>query len=115
MDAQASLRNGCSEALHKQEKLNISYKGKIRKLSTSVILSDGNDYEGADFEMIDSPSITPNDNRGLRLIKDPGFRTKGSIIFFPSSVWHRVTPITSGVRNSMVFWWLGPPFKQTYK
>lgn len=97
--------------LHKQEKLNISYKGKIRKLSTSVILSDGNDYEGADFEMIDSPSITPNDNRGLRLIKDPGFRTKGSIIFFPSSVWHRVTPITSGVRNSMVFWWLGPPFK----
>ena len=100
-----------SMPLEKQEKLNISYKGKIRKLSTTVVLSDSNEYEGADFEMIHSPSLSPNENKKINIMKEPGFRNKGTIIFFPSDVWHRVTPITSGVRNSIVFWWLGPTFR----
>lgn len=91
----------------------ISHKpGRIRKLSTTVVLSDGKDYEGADFQLINSKSVTPNNSSSdWEVITEPGFRTKGTIIFFPSSVWHRVTPITSGVRNSIVFWWLGYPFK----
>lgn len=98
-------------SIQQQEKLNIAYKGKIRKLSTTIILTDGDDYEGADFELIDTNSITPNPNNEIEILKNPSFRKKGTIVFFPSTVWHRVTPIVSGVRNSLVFWWLGPPFK----
>ena len=36
---------------------------------------------------------------------------KGSIIVFPSFVWHRVKPVTSGTRYSLVVWHLGRPFK----
>ena len=36
---------------------------------------------------------------------------KGSIIVFPSFVWHRVKPVTKGVRYSLVMWNLGYPFK----
>ena len=37
--------------------------------------------------------------------------TKGSIIVFPSHVWHRVKPVTSGTRYSLVVWSIGDPFK----
>jgi hypothetical protein len=36
---------------------------------------------------------------------------KGSIIVFPSFLWHRVKPVTRGVRYSLVLWHLGYPFK----
>ena len=36
---------------------------------------------------------------------------KGSIIVFPSFVWHRVKPVTKGTRYSLVMWNLGYPFK----
>jgi PKHD-type hydroxylase len=37
--------------------------------------------------------------------------TKGSIIVFPSFVWHRVKPVTEGTRYSLVLWNLGKPYK----
>jgi PKHD-type hydroxylase len=37
--------------------------------------------------------------------------SKGSIIVFPSFVWHRVKPVTKGTRYSLVMWNLGYPFK----
>jgi len=36
---------------------------------------------------------------------------RGSIVVFPSHVWHRVRPVTKGVRYSLVIWNLGYPFK----
>ena len=36
---------------------------------------------------------------------------KGSIIVFPSFVWHRVKPVKKGTRYSLVTWNLGYPFK----
>ena len=36
---------------------------------------------------------------------------KGSIIVFPSYVWHRVKPVKKGTRYSLVLWNLGYPFK----
>ena len=36
---------------------------------------------------------------------------KGSIIVFPSFVWHRVKPVTKGTRYSLVLWNTGDPFK----
>ena len=36
---------------------------------------------------------------------------KGSLVVFPSWLWHRVTPVTKGIRYSAVIWTLGKPFK----
>jgi PKHD-type hydroxylase len=36
---------------------------------------------------------------------------RGSIVVFPSHVWHRVKPVTKGTRYSLVIWNLGYPFK----
>ena len=35
----------------------------------------------------------------------------GDMIFFTSGTEHRVTPVTKGVRYSLVSWFLGPPIK----
>ncbi len=81
--------------------------GKVRKLSVTVSLSDETEYEGGDFEFdfrnTDSGSNQP------RLCKE--IRPKGSVVVFPSFVWHRVKPVTSGTRYSLVIWNLGWPFK----
>lgn len=36
---------------------------------------------------------------------------RGSVIIFPSYVWHRVKPVTRGKRYSLVVWNLGHPFR----
>ena len=81
--------------------------GKIRKLSVTISLSDENDYEGGDFEF-----DFRNDYKGSnqpQLCKE--IRPKGSVVVSPSFVWHRVKPVTSGTRYSLVIWNLGWPFK----
>ena len=35
---------------------------------------------------------------------------KGSMIIFPSHIWHRVKPVTKGIRKSLVGWIVGNPF-----
>jgi len=40
----------------------------------------------------------------------PLSRALGSISFFPSYTIHEVTPVTSGVRYSLVGWACGPAF-----
>ena len=81
--------------------------GKIRKLSVTVSLSDDTDYEGGDFEF-DFRNNDKGSNQP-RLCKE--IRPKGSVVVFPSFVWHRVKPVTSGTRYSLVIWSLGWPFK----
>ena len=76
--------------------------GMVRKLSMTVLLND--DYEGGNFEF-------SNYERGEFSIAKPDFDKVGSIIVFPSFMEHRVTPVTKGVRYSLVVWFLGPPFK----
>ena len=81
--------------------------GKIRKLSVTVSLSDETEYEGGDFEF-DFRSSDDGSNQP-QICKE--IRPKGSIVVFPSFVWHRVKPVTSGTRYSLVIWNLGWPFK----
>jgi PKHD-type hydroxylase len=45
------------------------------------------------------------------LVKANEILSKGSIVVFPSHVWHRVKPVTSGTRYSLVVWSIGDPFK----
>ena len=83
-------------------------KGKIRKLSNIVQLTDPKEYEGGELEF-DFRQNDPDKKRKTQIAKE--ITPKGSIIVFPSFVWHRVKPITKGLRYSLVNWNLGYPFQ----
>ena len=86
-------------------------KGKIRKLSMTCQLTDGSEYEGGELEF-DFRNYDPHMRDELKhRIQCKEILPKGSIIVFPSFVWHRVKPVTKGVRYSLVVWNLGYPFK----
>jgi PKHD-type hydroxylase len=69
-----------------------------RKISITVQLSNENEYDGGNFEF---DELETNTN----------FKLKGTIIIFPSYLRHRVTPVTSGVRKSLVAWFSGPQWR----
>jgi PKHD-type hydroxylase len=71
-----------------------------RKLSLSIVLSDPSEYEGGDLEFMWG-------SKEILKVEQP----KGRMIAFPSWLMHRVTPVTSGVRRSIVVWCIGPMFK----
>ena len=75
---------------------NKNLNGKTRKISMSLVLSDPDEYEGGQLEIW---------GKSIDVYK------KGSIIFFPSWMPHRVTPVTKGTRYSLVMWFIGAPFK----
>jgi PKHD-type hydroxylase len=81
--------------------------GKIRKLSVTCSLSAPEDYEGGELEF-DFRNMEPNKPT---IKKCAEIRPRGSIVVFPSYVWHRVKPVTKGTRYSLVLWNLGYPFK----
>ena len=60
-----------------------------RKISCSVLLNDPSEFEGGEFQFYKDRSVT---------------LTKGDIVVFPSFLLHRVTPVTKGVRKSLVLW-----------
>ena len=70
-----------------------------RKISITIQLSDPTEYEGGNLE----------------LWSDGDFQTmpkqKGAAVLFPSFLLHRVTPVTKGVRKSLVLWVGGSPYK----
>ena len=83
--------------------------GKIRKLSVTVSLSEGKkDYTGGELEF-DYRNLDPDKPR--KPVKCKEILPKGSLVVFPSFVWHRVCPVKSGSRHSLVIWNLGYPFR----
>jgi len=89
---------------------NTPSHGKIRKLSMTCQLTDGSEYKGGELEF-DFRNYDPHmrdENKHLKKAKE--ILPKGSIIVFPSFVWHRVKPVTKGVRYSLVMWNVGKPF-----
>ena len=86
---------------------NKDTNGKIRKLSVTCSLSAPEDYEGGELEF-DFRNMDP-DKQSIR--KCAEIKPRGSIVVFPSFVWHRVKPVTKGTRYSLVIWNLGYPFK----
>jgi PKHD-type hydroxylase len=74
-------------------------KGVPRKLSMSLLLSDPSEFEGGELQVQLSKEAKVLEAK------------KGRAWFFPSYVLHRVTPVTKGVRRSLVLWVGGPEFK----
>ena len=71
-----------------------------RKLSVSVLLSDPKDFKGGEFV------IYNGDKEPLKPLKG-----QGSVVVFDSRDFHKIEPVTSGVRYSLVMWVTGPLFK----
>lgn len=67
-----------------------------RKLSMSLQLSDPSEYEGGEVILHNShePTFVPKE--------------RGMAVFFPSHTLHEVTPVTKGIRYSLVAWIHGP-------
>ena len=64
--------------------------GKIRKLSMTCQLTDGSEYSGGELEF-DFRNYEPHQREESKhLIKATEILPKGSIIVFPSFLWHRV-------------------------
>jgi PKHD-type hydroxylase len=74
--------------------------GLVRKMSFSTILND--DFEGGEFDI---ETKNPADKKRY----DTFDNKKHNTIIFPAHMWHRVRPVKSGVRKSIVGWVLGPP------
>ena len=72
-------------------------KNHKRKISAVIQLSDQSEYEGGELQI---------QNGGVSVAE----KSKGSFIIFPSWISHRVTPVTKGVRKTLVLWIDGPAF-----
>jgi PKHD-type hydroxylase len=93
-------------SLLKDYKHDVNLIGKVRKLSVTVNLNLPGEYEGGNLKFDFGPHALSN-----RYHECEEIRPQGSIIVFPSFVYHQVTPIVSGTRYSLVLWCLGHPFK----
>lgn len=93
------------EPYNSPDKPNIH--GKIRKISATIQLSDPKDYSGGEFQI--QPRNQANPAKPIITVKEA--KPRGSVLVFPSELWHRVKPITKGTRYSLVVWNLGYPFK----
>ena len=84
---------------------------KTRKLSAICQLSDPQDYENGQIQF-DTRNYDPHlRDENTHVINVDEIKQRGSIIVFPSFLWHRVLPVTKGVRYSLVLWACGDPFK----
>jgi PKHD-type hydroxylase len=82
---------------HMDTDVNMQHEPPVRKISMTLLLSPENQFEGGDLELM-----------------APGKRVKlkqGHAIIFASFLNHRVAPVTRGVRQSLVMWFGGEPFK----
>jgi PKHD-type hydroxylase len=76
-----------------------------RKISVTIQLSDPTEYEGGELQLFD-PITDKIDFPYVSIEK-----AKGTITVFPSFTPHRVTPVTKGIRKSLVLWVGGVPFR----
>lgn len=70
----------------------------VRKLSFTIQLTDPTEYVGGDLEFMPA-------------INDKKIREQGTMTIFPSYMVHRVSPMTFGVRHTIVGWIYGPDFR----
>lgn len=69
---------------------------RYRKLTAIVMLSDQSEYTGGNFQVACYGTIPLN---------------KGDIVIFPAFTMHRVTPVVSGLRRTLVHRAIGARFK----
>jgi PKHD-type hydroxylase len=78
------------------------------KLSMTVSLSNKTQYEGGELQFAHGNDNLKEKNKKAITCKE--IFSKGSLVVFPSFIWHKVQPVTKGNRYSLVVWNLGNPF-----
>ena len=84
-----------------------NFNGKIRKVSLICNLTDPKKFTGGEVEF----DITNQRSRESTILKCKEARQQGTVIVFPSYLFHRVRPVKSGIRKSLVNWNLGNPWR----
>ena len=82
---------------HMDTDVNMQYEPPVRKISMTLLLSPEDQFEGGDLEL-----MAPGKRANIK---------QGHAIIFASFLNHRVAPVTKGVRQSLVMWFGGDPFK----
>ena len=81
---------------HTDSSLDMDTEPPVRKLSMTLLLNDPSEFEGGNLEIAG---------------KKMSHMKQGHAAIFASFLQHRVTPVTKGVRKSLVVWFNGEPFK----
>ena len=79
-----------------------------RKLSLVAQLTDPSTYDGAELQLFDV--VEDFDREELAGFTAASLQ-QGAVIVFPAFEYHRVLPLRSGVRYSLVSWVSGPAFR----
>jgi PKHD-type hydroxylase len=82
---------------HMDSDVNMAHEPPIRKISMTCLLSHESQFEGGDLEI-----TAPGKFAKLK---------QGHAVMFASFLNHRVAPVTRGVRQSLVMWFGGKPFR----
>ena len=82
---------------HMDTDVTMQKEPPVRKISMTCLLSPENQFEGGDLEL-----MAPGKYAKLK---------QGHAICFASFLNHRVNPVRQGVRQSLVMWFGGTPFK----
>jgi len=77
--------------------VNMAHEPPVRKISMTLLLNDPSEFEGGDLEL-----MAPGKFAELK---------QGHAIIFASFLNHRVNVVKRGVRQSLVVWFGGKPFR----
>ena len=77
--------------------VNMAHEPPVRKISMTLLLNDPSEFEGGHLEL-----MAPGKFAELK---------QGHAICFASFLNHRVQPVIRGVRQSLVVWFGGKPFR----
>ncbi len=77
--------------------IHMAHEPPVRKISMTLLLSDPSEFEGGHLEL-----MSPGKYGELK---------QGHAICFASFINHRVQPVKRGLRQSLVVWFGGKPFK----
>jgi len=77
--------------------VNMQHEPPVRKISMTLLLNDPSEFKGGDLEL-----MAPGKFAELK---------QGHAIIFASFLNHRVNPVTEGIRQSLVCWFGGKPFR----
>ena len=82
---------------HTDTRVDMDSEPPVRKLSMTLLLNDPSEFDGGELQIAGATNT--------KLMK------QGHATIFASFLQHTVTPVTRGVRRSLVMWFGGEPFK----
>ena len=77
--------------------VTMAHEPPVRKISMTILLNDPKEFEGGHLEI-----MSPNNFKHME---------QGHAMAFASFLSHRVNPVKRGIRQSLVVWFGGKPFR----